>query len=226
MDDILGRIETKTAGISKIQSELQKSKLEGMEARKEEQDYIKEQEALIPCEQAARQKVAEFKSILDSERSQGTVLKAILHAKESNRIQGIHGRMGDLGAIDAKYDVAISTACSGLDYIVVETTSAAQACVELLRRENLGIATFMILEKQVDLLPKLKENVSTAEGAPRLFDLVRVKDERMKLAFYSALGNTIVAKDLDQATGIAYGGNREFRRVVALDGALFENLVL
>ncbi|KAL6288085.1 hypothetical protein ACE6H2_012475 [Prunus campanulata] len=61
MDDILGRIETKTAGISKIQSELEKSKLEGMEARKEEQDYIKEQEALIPCEQAARQKVAELK---------------------------------------------------------------------------------------------------------------------------------------------------------------------
>lgn len=45
----------------------------------------------------------------------------------------------------AKYDVAISTACPGLDYIVVETTSAAQACVELLRRENLGVATFMIL---------------------------------------------------------------------------------
>jgi len=27
----------------------------------------------------------------------------------------------------------------------VETTGAAQACVELLRRENLGVATFMIL---------------------------------------------------------------------------------
>lgn len=45
----------------------------------------------------------------------------------------------------AKYDIAISTACPGLDYIVVETTSAAQACVELLRREKLGVATFMIL---------------------------------------------------------------------------------
>ena len=45
----------------------------------------------------------------------------------------------------AKYDVAISTACPGLDYIVVETTAAAQACVELLRRQNLGVATFMIL---------------------------------------------------------------------------------
>ncbi|XP_065857259.1 structural maintenance of chromosomes protein 4-like isoform X5 [Euphorbia lathyris] len=77
-------------------------------------------------------------------------------------------------------------------------------------------------EKQVDLLPKLKDKVSTPEGVPRLFDLVRVQDERMKLAFYAALGNTVVANDLDQATRIAYGGNMEFRRVVTLDGALFE----
>lgn len=47
--------------------------------------------------------------------------------------------------VPAKYDVAVSTACSGLDYVVVETTAAAQACVELLRRKNLGVATFMIL---------------------------------------------------------------------------------
>ncbi|XP_059430709.1 structural maintenance of chromosomes protein 4-like [Corylus avellana] len=45
-----------------------------------------------------------------------------------------------------KYDVSISTACAGLDYIVVETTSVAQRCVELLWRENLGVATFMILD--------------------------------------------------------------------------------
>lgn len=182
----------------------------------------KEQDVLIPREQAAREKVAELKSVLDSEKSQGSVLKAVLHAKESNEIEGIYGRMGDLGAIDAKYDIAISTACPGLDYIVVETTAAAQTCVELLRREKLGVATFMILEKQVDQLQRLKERVSTPEGVPRLYDLVKVKDERMKLAFYAALGNTVVAKDLDQATRIAYGGNKEFRRVVTLDGALFE----
>lgn len=39
---------------------------------------------------------------MDSERSQGSVLKAILQAKELNRIEGIYGRMGDLGAIDGE----------------------------------------------------------------------------------------------------------------------------
>lgn len=221
-DTILEKIRTKTASVTNFRADIEKKKLEASKARRVEQESIKEQDALIPIEQAARQKVAELKSTLDAEKSQGSVLKAILQAKESNRIEGIYGRMGDLGAIDAKYDVAISTACPGLDYIVVETTSAAQACVELLRRDNLGVATFMILEKQVSLLPKLKENVSTPEGVQRLFDLIKVQDERMKLAFFAALGNTVVAKDLDQATRIAYNGNKEFRRVVTLDGALFE----
>ncbi|TYH00962.1 hypothetical protein ES288_A09G019300v1 [Gossypium darwinii] len=222
MDNISGKTETITAAIKDKQTDLEKNKLGALEARKLEQTCIKEQEALIPLEQAAREKFAELKSVLDSEKSQGSVLKAILQAKESKQIEGIYGRMGDLGAIDAKYDVAISTACPGLDYIVVETTAAAQACVELLRREQLGIATFMILEKQLDLLERSKEKVRTPEGVPRLYDLIKVQDERIKLAFYAALGNTIVAKDLDQATHIAYGGNKEFRRVVTLDGALFE----
>lgn len=71
------------------------------------QECINEQDALIPIEQAARQKVAELKSIMDSEKSQGSVLKAILQAKESNQIEGIYGRMGDLGAIDGNLLVVI-----------------------------------------------------------------------------------------------------------------------
>lgn len=69
------------------------------------QECIKEQERLIPLEQASRQKVSELKSVMDSEKSQGSVLKAILKAKESNQIEGIHGRMGDLGAIDGEFSI-------------------------------------------------------------------------------------------------------------------------
>ncbi|OIT06490.1 PREDICTED: structural maintenance of chromosomes protein 4 [Nicotiana attenuata] len=220
--EIQKRLEMKSTSINDARSELENLKLKASEARNLEQDCLQEQERLTPLEQAARQKLSELISVMESEKSQGSVLKAILHAKEANHIQGIYGRMGDLGAIDAKYDVAISTACPGLDYIVVETTAAAQACVELLRNKNLGVATFMILEKQTAHLPRIKQKVSTPEGVPRLFDLIKVQDERMKLAFFAALGNTVVAKDIDQATRIAYGGDKEFRRVVTLDGALFE----
>lgn len=43
-----------------------------------------------------------MRGVLDTEKNQGSVVKAILQAKESGQIEGIYGRLGDLGAIDGK----------------------------------------------------------------------------------------------------------------------------
>lgn len=53
-------------------------------------------------------------------------------------------------------------------------------------------------EKQGRHANQLKRKVNTPEGVPRLFDLIKVKDERLKLGFYELLKNTVVAKDLEQ----------------------------
>ena len=58
------------------------------------------------------------------------------------------------------------------------------------------------------------------EGVPRLFDLVRVKDDCFRPVFYFALRDTLVADNLEQATRIAYGRKRN--RVVTLSGQLIE----
>lgn len=50
-------------------------------------------------------------------------------------------------------------------------------------------------------LQKMRMKVNTPENVPRLFDLITVENERLKLAFYATLQNTIVAKDLDQVSG-------------------------
>ena len=42
----------------------------------------------------------------------------------------VFGRLGDLGEVDNQYDVAVSTASSALDYIVVQSAEDAQACIE------------------------------------------------------------------------------------------------
>ncbi|KAL6839198.1 hypothetical protein ACP4OV_030870 [Aristida adscensionis] len=224
IESIKEKIKTKDSYIVELQEKIEKHQSEASEARKVEQECVRQESSLIPLEQAAMQKVTEMKNTRDSEKNQGSALKAILQAKESNEIQGIYGRLGDLGAIDAKYDVAISTAAqAGLNYIVVETTNSAQACIELLRRRNRReIVTCLILEKQSHLLHKSKEKVNTPEGVPRLFDLIKVKDEKLKLAFFHVLGNTVVAKDIEQASRIAYNAPYEFRRVVTLNGELFE----
>ena len=54
---------------------------------------------------------------------------------------------GDLGAIDEKYDVAISSSCGALDNILVDTIDTAQKCVTFLKTQNIGVATFIGLDK-------------------------------------------------------------------------------
>ncbi|KIW68896.1 hypothetical protein PV04_04810 [Phialophora macrospora] len=166
---------------------------------------------------SARQKAEEARSSLASSQNQGNVLKGLLRLRDSGRIDGFHGRLGNLGTIDEKFDVAISTACPSLENMVVDNVEVGQQCIEYLRKNNLGRANFILLDKlaQRDLSP-----IQTPENVPRLFDLIKPKDERFRPAFYSVMQNTLVAQDLQQANRIAYGAKRW--RVVTLDGQLID----
>lgn len=165
----------------------------------------------------SRQKADEARSSLSATQTQGNVLTALMRMKESGRIDGFHGRLGNLGAIDQKYDVAISTACGALDNFVTDTVEAGQQCIEYLRKTNMGRGNFICLDKLRfrDLAP-----IQTPENAPRLFDLVNPKDDKFRPAFYHALQDTLVATDLAQANRIAYGAKRW--RVVTLNGELID----
>uniref|UniRef100_A0A669C2F7 Structural maintenance of chromosomes protein n=1 Tax=Oreochromis niloticus TaxID=8128 RepID=A0A669C2F7_ORENI len=167
-----------------------------------------------------RQKVDEAKSSLSSNRSRGKVLDALMQQKKSGRIPGIYGRLGDLGAIDEKYDVAISSSCGALDNIVVDTIDTAQKCVTFLKEQNIGVATFIGLDK-MKVWEKSMASIRTPEDSPRLFDMVRVNDDSVRPAFYFALRDTLVAQNLEQATRIAYQKDKRWR-VVTLKGEIIE----
>uniref|UniRef100_A0A3Q3J4X6 Structural maintenance of chromosomes protein n=1 Tax=Monopterus albus TaxID=43700 RepID=A0A3Q3J4X6_MONAL len=167
-----------------------------------------------------RQKVDEAKSSLSSNRSRGKVLDALMQQKKSGRIPGIFGRLGDLGAIDEKYDVAISSSCGALDNIVVDTIDTAQKCVMFLKEQNIGVATFIGLDK-MKVWEKNMAPIRTPEDSPRLFDMVRVNDESVRPAFYFALRDTLVAQDMEQATRIAFQKDKRWR-VVTLKGQIIE----
>lgn len=125
--------------------------------------------------------------------------------------------MGDLGVIDDKYDVAVTTACGSLNNLVVDTVEQGQACIEHLRKGNVGRASFMVLEK---LPPRDLNPIETPENVPRLFDLIKPKDPKFAPAFYKGVFNTLVATDLAQAQRIGYGKKRW--RVVTLAGQLID----
>uniref|UniRef100_A0A2K6KVK4 Structural maintenance of chromosomes protein n=1 Tax=Rhinopithecus bieti TaxID=61621 RepID=A0A2K6KVK4_RHIBE len=106
------------------------------------------------------------------------------------------------------------------DYIVVDSIDTAQECVNFLKRQNIGVATFIGLDKMAVWAKKMTK-IQTPENTPRLFDLVKVKDEKIRQAFYFALRDTLVADNLDQATRVAYQKDRRWR-VVTLQGQIIE----
>ncbi|XP_055375705.1 structural maintenance of chromosomes protein 4 [Condylostylus longicornis] len=192
-------IENKTVEVEKLRDEEEKTRLDLRNVMSE---------------------ITEKKNSMQIAKSNNKVLDSLMRQKVEGKIPGILGRLGDLGGIDAKYDVAISTACGRLDNIVVDTVNTAQTCIEHLKKYDIGRASFIALEKVQHLQRYCETKINTPENVPRLFDLVRVEDNRVVPAFYFALRNTLVADNLDQGTKIAYGPQRF--RVVTLKGDVIE----
>ncbi len=164
----------------------------------------------------------EIKVSLQSNGTRSQAVNGILKAsKKGQELEsvGILGRLGDLATISEQYDVAVSTACGMLDHIVVRTTAGAQRCLEYLRKNNLGRANFIPLDKMKK--GAHDRTVDTPENAPRLFDLISPSDFAVTPALYLGVGNTLVAPDLEIATRWAYDFGKRWR-VVTIDGSLIE----
>ncbi|GAA5961890.1 hypothetical protein JCM3765_006425 [Sporobolomyces pararoseus] len=242
LDDLKGRGESVKADIERTEAELEELKESRTTKLAELKDLQKQRKAVaaevastrerLEAEKVhetkyrtkvadARSKTAEAKASQNARRSAGDVLSAVLKLKEQGRLPGFHGRLGDLGRIDDKYDVAISTAgAGGLDSLVVDSRETAEAIFEHLRKHNIGRAQCLALDRfgQVDLSP-----IKTPGETRRLFDLVTPKDPIYAPVFLHTLRNTLVAKTWDEAHAVSSGkvdGRRW--RVVTVDGNIAE----
>ncbi|CAM9808190.1 unnamed protein product, partial [Phaeothamnion confervicola] len=167
----------------------------------------------------------EAKAAREADAGRGvTVRRLLAAAKPGGPLAGagVRGRLGDLGSIADEHDVAVSTACGYLDHIVVETAADGAACVEFLRANDVGRASFVILEQLGHLASQMARPFAARGGCPRLYDLVRPADDRYRPAFYLGLRDTLVAPNLDVAVAVAYKGGRCVARVVTRDGQLID----
>lgn len=165
-----------------------------------------------------RERVSYAKSHISSAESHNKVLNGLQALKSTGRVNGFHGRLGDLGIIDDKYDIAVSTGGGSLSDFVVDSVEDAQICIDYLRKKNLGFGKFIVLQKlkRFDLSRK-----NTPMNIPRLFDLIKPVDSKFAPAFYSSMYDTLVAKDLNEANRASSGSGKRWR-VVTLDGKLVD----
>jgi len=189
-------------------------------ARSEAAAARAEADRLTDAIRTAREGLAGKQRAAAAIKNAGAAAAALAAASDSGDLVGYVGRLGDLGSIDPAYDAAVSSACPALDNFVVTDTAAAQRCVDLLRKGKLGVATFLILDKQAGLAKAASRPGSPPESAPRLYDLIRPASPDLAPAFFYATRDTVVAADLEQATRIAYGPDRRWARAVTLAGEL------
>ncbi|KAG2182444.1 hypothetical protein INT43_007374 [Umbelopsis isabellina] len=207
----------KVAEAKKLKSDLQETEQTIVKLEKKSQSFGPNEQTLRNSLSGARQKADEARAVMHQSQSRGKVLDGLMRLKQSGEVKGIQDRLGNLGVIDDKYDIAISTACPALENIVVDNVETGQKCIEYLRKNNLGRAVFTLLDQTGN---KDMGRIQTPDNVPRLFDLVRPKEARFAAAFYSVMQDTLVAENVQQANRIAYGRKRW--RVVTLDGKLIE----
>ncbi|KAF9206854.1 Structural maintenance of chromosomes protein 1 [Haplosporangium sp. Z 27] len=133
---------------------------------------------------------------------------------------GVHGRVTDLcKPTQRKYDAAISVILGRhLDAIVVDREKTAIDCIQLLREQRSGHATFLPLDTLV-VKPVNDRLRSLAKGARLAIDVVQY-DEALERAIQYVCGNALVCDTMEVAKHICYELGQQVK-AVALDGTIF-----
>ncbi|MBU0628827.1 MAG: chromosome segregation protein SMC [Nanoarchaeota archaeon] len=145
-------------------------------------------------------------------------IKSVLEQKD--KTSGIYGTISGLGEVSSKYSLALEIAAGPrLKSIVVEDDKIASEQIKHLKRNKLGIATFLPLNKiKTRQIRSDIEKLSKAKGCYGFaINLVHF-DDRFKKAFQYIFSETLVVEDIDVARRIGIGNVR----MITLDGDLVE----
>lgn len=148
---------------------------------------------------------------VSGESGYGRAVEAITKAG----IDGVHGTIGQLGSVPDEYTTALET-CIGprLGHIVVDNEKIAQACIEYLKSNQAGRATFVPLNR-INTQPPglLPSRPGVIDFAYNLVDF----DPAFVKAFQYACGQTVVMDEMDNARKLINQA-----RMVTLEGELFD----
>lgn len=143
-------------------------------------------------------------------------LAKVLELRDTGTVEGIHGTVAELGTINPDYAIAMEVAGGNrLSHIVVENEAVATTCVEALKRDRVGRASFIPLDKIKSQAPR---KLASDEGVID-FALNLVKfDQKMLPAFEFVFSDTIITEDFAAAKRLGFKG----QRAVSLEGDLVE----
>ena len=154
--------------------------------------------------------------IINHMNSNDRAQKEILSLNKTGKINGIYGTISQLGSTSKKYYTAMEYAAGNrFNFIVVENQIVAEKCINYLKQNKLGRATFIPLEN----IKYNPFNDSLPED-PRIYgravDLIEFS-EKYRNAFEFVFGRCVIVKDIPTARGLKISAKR-----VTLEGDVVE----
>ncbi|CAG8540450.1 3651_t:CDS:10, partial [Acaulospora colombiana] len=206
-----------TTYVEQLRSDLEKSKKE-LQSAIVERESISRQEIYLNRE---LQEVLNKITVANVDQNESEREQRMKECIESLKrvFSGVHGRLLDLFTpSQRKYAVPVSIILGrNLDAIIVEQQKTAIECIQYMREQRLGHATFIPLDTIV-VKPINDKYRSFMKGARLAIDVITYNDQ-LERAFQYACGNTLVCDTLDIAKHICYERNQQIK-AVTLDGTI------
>lgn len=216
----LKELRKEADGVGKSGAELRK---EHLAKKKEEAELTKQLNELEPTIRRLRNDYAHLKAETDAaqnvSRGYNRAVNAILEARDTGKLRGIAGTIAELGKCEGKLETAMEVAAGGrMSAIVTEDDAAAAQAIDFLKKNQLGRATFLPLNKMAPGRPAGKPLMAVRDEDSLGFAIDIVKfDERYRNAFWYVFRDTVVMKGLDAARR-----NMGGVRIVTLSGELID----
>lgn len=140
--------------------------------------------------------------------------------EQKNKLGEIFGMVFQLGEVESKYSLALEIAAGPkIKSIVVDSDKTAANCINYLKQNKLGTATFLPLNKIKASReePNMKEFLSINGVVGKAIDLVNF-ESKFKNVFSYVFGNTLVVDNIDVARRVGVGNIK----MVTVDGDLSE----
>ncbi|RIB12204.1 cohesin complex subunit psm1 [Gigaspora rosea] len=209
--------EKVSANVMQLKSDIDNSKKE-LQAAVAERESISQQEIQLNRElqEILNQLTVASVDQRESEREQR--MKECLESLK-RVFSGVHGRLLDLfSPTQRKYAVPVSIILGrNLDAIIVDQQKIAIECIQYMREQRLGHATFIPLDTIV--VKSINDKYrSIMKGARLAIDVITYND-KLERAFQYACGNTLVCDTLEIAKHICYEKNQQVK-AVTLDGTI------
>lgn len=140
--------------------------------------------------------------------------------EQKNKIKGIYGTVSELGEVQSKYSLALEIAAGNkIKSVVVENDAVAAKCIDYLKKNRYGIATFLPLNKMRSkpTNPAVSKILGQKGVHGKAVDLISF-DTKFKKVFDYIFANTVVVEDISTARRIGIGT----AKMVTIEGDITE----